>query len=235
MRVLVTGGAGYVGSRAAWFLVEQGHEVWIYDDLSRGHAASVAGLPLIQGSLHDRKALEVVMNDERIEAVMHFAAYALVAESVADPALYYRNNVLGSVALLDSLRACGVGHMVFSSSCATYGHPESIPISEETLQSPVNPYGFTKLAIERAMDDYARAYGLSFVALRYFNAAGGSALGSQGEDHDPETHAIPIALQVALGQRDLDDGSRTCGAIEHPVGTGRTPPEASTTSRPASL
>ncbi len=202
MRVLVTGGAGYVGAQAAWHLVEQGHRVWIYDDLSRGHAASVEGLPLIRASLDDRGSLQRVMNDQRIEAVMHFAAYALVAESMADPALYYRNNVLGSLALLEAMRVSGVGHLVFSSSCATYGHPDSVPISEDTVQNPVNPYGFTKLAMERAMDDFARAYGLSFVSLRYFNAAGGSAAGSRGEDHDPETHAIPIALLVALGRRE---------------------------------
>lgn len=202
MRVLVTGGAGYVGSEGAWHLVDKGHEVLIYDDLSRGHAKSVAGLPLIRGSLHDRTTLEAVMNDERIEAVVHFAAYALVAESVADPASYYQNNVAGSLTLLAAMRASGVGHIVFSSSCATYGHPAAVPIPDDATQDPVNPYGFTKLAVERALNDHAHAYGLSFAALRYFNAAGATTDGSRGEDHDPETHAIPIALQVALGQRD---------------------------------
>jgi UDP-glucose-4-epimerase GalE len=143
-----------------------------------------------------------VLRNERIDAVMHFAAFALVAESVADPALYYRNNVEGSLTLLEAMRASGVGHIVFSSSCATYGTPSTVPIPDDAAQHPVNPYGFTKLAIERALGDYAHAYGLSFVALRYFNAAGAAADGSRGEDHDPETHAIPLALQVVLGQRD---------------------------------
>lgn len=201
MKVLVTGGAGYVGSETAWYVAGRGHDVVIYDDLSRGHAEAVAGLRLIRGSLHDQAALEAVMIDEHIDAVMHFAAYALVAESMTDPRSYYRNNVCGSLTLLDAMHAAGVDHIVFSSSCATYGHPPSVPISDDEEQRPVNPYGFTKLAVERALADYARAYGLSYVSLRYFNAAGASADGSRGEDHEPETHAIPIALQVALGQR----------------------------------
>lgn len=202
MRVLVTGGAGYVGSEAAWQLANAGHDVWIYDDLSRGHTESVGGLPLIRGSLENNEALETALVDHRIEAVMHFAAYALVAESVADPGLYYRNNILGSVALLDAMRAASVTQIVFSSSCATYGHPSEVPIVEDSNQAPVNPYGFSKLAIEQALSDYSTAYGLSFVSLRYFNAAGAAADGTRGEDHDPETHAIPIALQAALGKRD---------------------------------
>ena len=202
MKVLVTGGAGYVGSEAAWHIVDRDHEVLVYDDLSHGHPKSVAGLPLIHGSLHDRTTLETVLHDERIDAVVHFAAFALVAESVADPAAYYRNNVVGSLALLEAMRATGVGHIVFSSSCATYGNPATTPIPDDGPQHPVNPYGFTKLVTERALGDYAPAYGLSFAALRYFNAAGAAADASRGEDHDPETHAIPIALQVALGQRD---------------------------------
>ncbi|HEX6257193.1 MAG TPA: UDP-glucose 4-epimerase GalE [Euzebyales bacterium] len=202
MKVLVLGGAGYVGSEAAWHLVDRGHEVVIYDDLSRGHARSVAGLPLVEASLHDGAAMRAVMGDERIDAVMHFAAYALVAESVADPMMYYHNNVAGSLTLLGAMRAAGVGHLVFSSTCATYGTPDTVPIPDHAPQRPVNPYGYTKLIIERALADHARAYGMSFVALRYFNAAGAAEDGSRGEDHDPETHAIPIALQVALGQRD---------------------------------
>ncbi len=202
MRVLVTGGAGYVGSQAAWCLVDSGHDVWIYDDLSYGHASSVKGLPFINASIHDRVVLEATMREHAIDAVMHFAAFALVAESVADPALYYHNNVVGTLSLLDAMRASDVRHLVFSSTCATYGHPTVVPIREDTRQDPVNPYGFTKLVMERALDDYSNAYGLSFVALRYFNAAGGAPDGSRGEDHEPETHAIPIALQVALGQRE---------------------------------
>jgi UDP-glucose 4-epimerase len=202
VRVLVTGGAGYVGSHTVYQLLEAGHDVWVYDDLSRGHAAAVPDVPFVQGHLSDRAILDATLESERIEAIVHFAAYALVAESVADPALYYRNNVLGSLSLLDAMRATGVGRIVFSSSCATYGHPPVVPIPEDAPQIPVNPYGFTKLVIERALDHYAQAYGMSFVSLRYFNAAGAAHDGSRGEDHDPETHAIPISLQVALGQRD---------------------------------
>lgn len=202
VRVLVTGGAGYVGSQTVSRLVESGHDVWVYDDLSRGHAASIQGIPFVGGQLSDRGQLETTLRDNRIEAIVHFAAYALVGESVADPALYYHNNVFGSMTLLDAARASDVRGIVFSSSCATYGHPQRVPISEDTLQNPVNPYGFSKYVTETALRDYADAYGSSFVALRYFNAAGANADGSRGEDHDPETHVIPIALQVALGQRD---------------------------------
>ena len=202
MRVLVTGGAGYVGSHTVWRLAESGHSVWVYDDLSRGHAASIPGIPLVRGELEDRATLEATLRENRIEVAVHFAAYALVAESVDDPALYYRNNVAGSLTLLDAVRAAGVQGIVFSSSCATYGHPLEVPIAEDAPQNPVNPYGFGKLVVETALSDYAKAYELSFVALRYFNAAGAHRDGSRGEDHNPETHAIPIALQVALGQRD---------------------------------
>lgn len=202
VRVLVTGGAGYVGSQTVSRLVANDHDVWVYDDLSRGHAASIPGVPFVKGHLSDRGKLGTTLRDHRIEAIVHFAAYALVGESVADPALYYRNNVFGSMTVLDAARASDVRGIVFSSSCATYGHPQRVPISEDTVQNPVNPYGFSKLVIESALRDYADAYGSSFVALRYFNAAGASEDGSRGEDHDPETHVIPIALQVALGQRD---------------------------------
>lgn len=201
MRILVTGGAGYVGSHAVRHLLECGHQAWVYDDLSRGHEGSVAGIPLIRGALEDRQSLEDAIRLQRVEAVMHFAAFALVGESVADPALYYRNNVAGSLSLLEAMRATGVGKLVFSSTCATYGHPDRSPITEDTEQRPVNPYGFSKLAVERVLADYAQAYGLGYVALRYFNAAGAAADGSIGEDHDPETHAIPLVAQVALGRR----------------------------------
>lgn len=202
MRVLVTGGAGYVGSFAAALLLRRGFEVWVYDDLSQGHAAAVPAERLIRGALAEGEKLAAILAEKRVDAVMHFAALALVGESVADPARYYRNNVGGTLALLEAMRSTGLKKIVFSSTCATYGVPERIPIAEDTPQQPVNPYGFTKLVIERALADYARAYGFGYAALRYFNACGGDPGGRLGEDHDPETHAIPLALQVALGRRD---------------------------------
>ena len=201
MNILVTGGAGYVGSHAVRLLVSRGHEVWIYDNLSRGHRAAVPPGKLITGDLADQAHLKRVLQSNRIDAVMHFAAFALVGESVADPALYYGNNLLGTYHLLEAMRAALVQKLVFSSTTATYGTPEKMPIAETTPQQPINPYGFSKLAVERMLDDYSAAYGLSFAALRYFNAAGASADGSIGEDHTPESHLIPIVLQVALGQR----------------------------------
>ncbi len=202
MNILVTGGAGYVGSHAVRLLLARKHEVWVYDNLSRGHRAAVPPGRLITGELADQAHLTRVMQSNRIDAVMHFAAFALVGESVADPALYYGNNLLGTFHLLEAMRAAGAKKLVFSSTTATFGAPARMPIAETTPQEPINPYGFTKLAVERMLDDYAHAYGLSFAALRYFNAAGASADGSIGEDHTPESHLIPIVLQVALGQRD---------------------------------
>jgi len=202
MRILVTGGAGYVGSHAAKVLVRAGHEVWVYDNLSRGHRAAALAGRLIVGELADRPLLESTLRDKGIEAVMHFAAFAYVGESVSEPAKYYVNNIGGSLSLLESMRAAGVWQIVFSSTTATYGEPRRIPTPEDEPQRPINPYGFSKLAVERALDDYARAYGFAFAALRYFNAAGCSEDGQLGEDHDPETHLIPIILQVALGQRE---------------------------------
>jgi UDP-glucose 4-epimerase len=201
MNILVVGGAGYVGSHACRLLERAGHEVWIYDNLSRGHRqASLAGR-LIEGDVADGVRVRRALREQRIDAVMHFAAFALVGESVAEPALYYRNNVIAALELLDAMRDCDVRRLVFSSTTATYGEPAVIPISENTPQEPINPYGFTKLVIERAMADYAHAYGLGYAALRYFNAAGAAPDGTIGEDHDPESHLIPIVLQVALGQR----------------------------------
>ena len=202
MRILVPGGAGYIGSIALAHLVAHGHEAWAYDDLSRGHAACVPEGRLIRGSLADRSLLEKVLREERIDAVMHFAAYALVGESVSEPALYWENNVLGSLSLLEAMRATGVKRLVFSSTCATYGEPERVPIAEDVPQHPVNPYGRSKLVVEHALADYARAYGLGFAALRYFNACGAAQAGRLGEDHEPETHLIPLALRVALGRRE---------------------------------
>ena len=198
---MVVGGAGYVGSHTVRLLLAQGHEVWVYDNLSLGHRESVPAGRLIEGNLTDRALLMQVMRDKEIEAVMHFAAYALVGESVQHPAMYYQNNVIATFELLEAMRAVGVWRFVFSSTTATYGQPEKMPISEDTPQNPINPYGFTKLVVERALADYAHAYGFGVAALRYFNASGASSDASIGEDHDPESHLIPIVLQVALGQR----------------------------------
>ncbi len=202
MKILVVGGAGYVGSHTVKLLLAEGHDVWVYDNLSRGHRESVPAGRLIEGNLSDRSLLMQVMRDKEIEAVMHFAAYALVGESMQHPAIYYQNNVSATLDLLEAMRAAGVWRFVFSSTTATYGQPEKIPIAESTPQNPINPYGFTKLVIEHALSDYARAYGFGVAALRYFNAAGAADDGTIGEDHDPESHIIPIVLQVALGQRE---------------------------------
>lgn len=202
MNILVIGGAGYIGSHAARWLVRGGHDVWVYDNLSLGHEAAVPPGRLLRGDLHDRPRLETVLREYRIDAVMHFAAFALVGESVTQPQKYYHNNIVGSLTLLEAMRTTGVTRIVFSSTTATYGEPQRIPIREDEPQLPINPYGFTKLAVEHALADYARAYGFAYAALRYFNAAGASPAGDLGEDHTPESHLIPLVLQVALGQRE---------------------------------
>ncbi len=202
MNVLVVGGAGYIGSHAVRMLGQAGHEVWVYDNVSRGHREAVPTGKLIVGEVADRAKLVASMRDKRIDAVMHFAAFALVNESVTDPSLYYRNNVIAALELLDAMREANVMRIVFSSTTATYGEPAIVPIPETTPQQPINPYGFTKLVIEQALADYAAAYGLAYAALRYFNAAGADPSGEIGEDHEPESHLIPIVLQVALGQRE---------------------------------
>ncbi len=201
MNILVTGGAGYVGSHAVRLLGQAGHEVWVIDNLSQGHRGAVPAARLIVGELSDRDLVVRILAETKIEAVMHFAAFALVGESVTDPARYYQNNVVASLSLLESMRTAGVRRMVFSSTTATYGAPERVPITEDERQEPINPYGFAKLVIEHALADYAHAYGFGYAALRYFNAAGASPVGDIGEDHRPESHLIPIVLQVALGQR----------------------------------
>ena len=201
MNVLVVGGAGYIGSHMVRMLVQAGHHPVILDNLCDGHRASVSGQTLHVGELADRELLDRIFKSEGIDAVMHFAAFAQVGESVIDPAKYYVNNIMATLVLLEAMRDNGVTRFVFSSTCATYGEPQTIPIKESEPQLPVNPYGFTKLVIERALEDYAAAYGFAYAALRYFNAAGASPDGDIGEDHDPETHLIPIVLQVALGQR----------------------------------
>jgi UDP-glucose 4-epimerase len=201
MRILVVGGAGYIGSHVARHLRGRGHTVRTFDNLSLGHAAAVPPEELVVGDLADTSAIERAIAEHQIDAVMHFAANALVPESVADPAKYYRNNVTGTLNLLDAMRAQGVNRLVFSSSCATYGVPDRVPMTEDTPQRPINPYGQTKLVVERVLADYAPAYGLGSTSLRYFNASGASEDASIGEDHTPETHLIPIVLQAALGQR----------------------------------
>jgi len=201
MRVLVTGGAGYIGSVVTEELVAGGHEVVVYDDLSKGHRDAVIDeAAFVQGDLLDRDALFGTLRDNAIEAVVHMAARSLVGESVTEPARYYETNVKGGLVLLDAMRAAGVRPIVFSSTAAVYGAPEKQPIEETAPVAPTNPYGETKLAFERALRWYDEAYGVRYVSLRYFNAAGATA--RSGERHDPETHLIPLVLEVALGERD---------------------------------
>ena len=202
MNILVVGGAGYIGSHAVRFLLAAGHQVTVYDNLSRGHREAVPDGLLVEGELTDRSKLVSLLRERQIDAVMHFAAFALVNESVNEPSVYYRNNVIAALELLDAMKEAEVRKIVFSSTTATYGESDTMPISEETPQQPINPYGFTKLVIEHALADYATAYGFGYAALRYFNAAGAHPDGSIGEDHDPESHLIPVVLQVALGQRE---------------------------------
>ncbi len=201
MRILVTGGAGYIGSHTVKLLLDRGHDVWVIDSLVYGHRAAVPAERLIVADLADAAAVDHALIAHRIEAVVHFAAFAYVGESVTQPAKYYQNNLVNTLGLLDLCRRHGVGRFVFSSTCATYGVPVKVPITEDNPQRPINPYGHTKLAVEYALADYAGAYGLGYAALRYFNAAGAAPDGSIGEDHNPETHLIPLVLQAALGQR----------------------------------
>lgn len=199
--VLVTGGAGYIGSHACKVLARAGYEPVVFDNLSRGHREAVRWGPLIEGSVAERGKLAAALADHRVSVVMHFAAYAYVGESVTDPALYYANNLGGSLSLLEAMREVGIDKIVFSSTCATYGTPAEVPIRETMPQLPVNPYGETKLATERALQWYGEAYGFRSVSLRYFNAAGADPEGEIGEQHDPETHLIPLVLEAALGDR----------------------------------
>jgi len=201
LSILVTGGAGYIGSHACKALARAGYQPVVFDNLSRGHREAVRWGPLIEGNLVDRDMLASTLIKHKVTAVMHFAAHAYVGESVANPAMYYRNNLGGSLALIEAMRETGVDKIVFSSTCATYGIPTENPIRESAPQLPVNPYGETKLAIERALHWYGKAYGLRSVSLRYFNAAGADLEGQIGERHEPETHLIPLVLQTALEQR----------------------------------
>jgi len=218
MRVLVTGGAGYIGSVTAKALAGEGHEVVVFDNLVYGHRDFVKWGEFVEGDLLDRGAITEVLKRYRPGAVMHFAAYALVGESVRDPGKYYRNNVTGGLNLLLAMRETGVERMVFSSTCAVYGIPERLPITEDTPTRPINPYGRTKLAFEGMLEDFFTAYGTRSVSLRYFNAAGADPDGETGEDHDPETHLIPLVLDAAAGRRpsvtingtDYDTPDGTC-------------------------
>lgn len=197
--ILVTGGAGYIGSATVELLLERNEGVVILDNLSRGHRANVPqGVPFYQGDVGDRELIAKIAREHKLESCIHFAALAYVGESVNEPARYFENNVAQGTALLDALIEAGVRRMVFSSTCATYGEPQRIPIDEAHPQQPTNPYGWSKFFMERIMESYDAAYGLKFVALRYFNASG--ATREHGEQHDPETHLIPNVLAAALGK-----------------------------------
>lgn len=200
MRILVTGGAGYIGSHAVRLFLERGHDVTVYDSLVFGHRAAVPAERLVVADLADAHRLDQAFVERRFDGVVHFAAFAYVGESVTHPAKYYQNNVVNTLALLECVRKHQVPRFVFSSTCATYGVPETMPITEETPQRPINPYGQGKLIVEKALADYAHAYKMGFAALRYFNAAGASPEGTLGEDHTPETHLIPLAIDAALGR-----------------------------------
>ncbi len=200
MRVLVTGGAGYIGSVVTEQLIGDGHEVVVYDNLSKGHrGAVVKGAELVDAELVDAETLKRTFQERRIEAVIHMAASSLVGESVEEPGKYYQNNVVAGLVLLEAMLAFDVRRLVFSSTAAVYGEPEAQPIEESAPTNPTNPYGETKLAFEHALKWFDRAYALRYASLRYFNAAGATA--NCGEDHDPETHIIPITLQAAAGKR----------------------------------
>lgn len=200
--VLVTGGAGYIGSHACKALREAGYLPIAYDNLVYGHDWAVQWGPLEYGDILDRTRLDEVMAKYRPQAAMHFAAFAYVGESVTEPGKYYRNNVYGSLTLLEAMRDAGIHTLVFSSTCATYGVPDQIPIPETQAQNPINPYGMTKLMVEHMLRDFQAAHGINWTALRYFNAAGADPDNRIGEAHDPETHLIPLVLDAASGRRD---------------------------------
>jgi UDP-glucose 4-epimerase len=198
LKLLVTGGAGYIGSHMCKMLGEHGHAVTVLDNLSRGHEDAVLGMPLLRCDLTDASSVDRALRTESFDAVLHFAALAYVGESVVEPAAYYRTNVVGTLNLLDAMRQAGVRKLVFSSTCATYGTPDLIPIAETAPQRPINPYGHSKWMVEQMLRDHSTAYGLNSISLRYFNAAGCDASGVLGERHQPETHLIPLVLTEAL-------------------------------------
>ncbi len=204
MRLLIAGGAGYIGSNMAAIALQRGHQVIVLDNLVKGHKEAVPqGAKLVLGNLGDREIVQRIFLENDVDAVMHFAAYSLVGESVKDPGPYFANNVASTQVLLDAMRERGVNRFIFSSTAATYGVPEEAPITEETPTRPINPYGESKLFVEIMLRRYAEAYGLRYTALRYFNAAGQA--NGHGEDHSPETHLIPNVLAVALGKREAVD------------------------------
>ncbi len=201
MAVLVCGGAGYIGAHINKQLNKEGYETVVFDNLVYGHREAVKWGSFVQGDLQNTGEIEAVFQTYKIEAVFHFAAYAYVGESVENPEKYYYNNVANTLNLLHVMKKYGCTKMIFSSTCATYGEPEKVPITEDMPQRPVNPYGASKLMVERILKDYSKAYGLKFVVLRYFNAAGADPEGELGEGHDPETHLIPLILDAASGRR----------------------------------
>ena len=197
--VLVTGGSGYVGSHTVKLLHKAGRPVVVFDDLVEGHREAVSeGVPLVEGSLHDGEKLRATIDEHDVESVIHFAARCYVGESVSEPRKYFRDNVAGSLSLMEALVDRGVRNLVFSSSCAVYGIPDEVPIVEETPRAPINPYGWSKFAVEDMLKAFDAAYDFRYIALRYFNAAGADPEGELGEWHDPETHIIPLALRAAL-------------------------------------
>ena len=201
MKILVTGGAGYIGSHTVGELQKQGFEVMVFDNLVYGHKEAVS-CPLVVGDLLNKSQMNEVFEKNKFDGVIHFAAYALAGESMEKPAKYFENNILGGLNLLEAMRNFGVKHIVFSSTCAIYGYPQKLPVEEEEEKKPVSVYGESKLAFEKILGWYDQIYGIKNVCLRYFNACGASLDGSLGEDHSPETHIIPVAMQVALGQKE---------------------------------
>lgn len=218
MNVLVCGGAGYIGSNMVALLANQGHTPVVYDNLSKGHRSALGQIPFVQGDLADRGLLVQTLKDHQIETVMHFAAFIEVGESVEAPLRYYHNNLCNTHTLLSAMESVGVGKFVFSSTAATYGMPEQVPITEEQVKYPINPYGETKWAVERMLHWQAQTGKLNYAALRYFNACGAGQNSTVGEDHRPESHLIPLIIQAAMGRRadikifgtDYDTADGTC-------------------------
>lgn len=202
MNVLVTGGAGYIGSHTVRRLNKMGKNVVVYDNLVKGHKGAVKAGEFVKGDIFDSELLKATIKKYNIESVVHFAAYSLVGESMEKPSMYYHNNVKGTLNLLDVMMECNIKKLVFSSTAAVYGEPESVPITENISKNPTNVYGKTKLIMENAMEDYSNAYGLKYIALRYFNACGADIAGDIGEDHNPESHLVPLVLEAALGKRE---------------------------------
>lgn len=202
LNVLVTGGAGYIGSHAISMLADRGHNTVCIDNLAKGHKELVGDCAFYEGDISDKILVKKICNLHNIDAVMHFAAYSLVGESVEEPSVYYKNNVCNTLSLLEAMVESGVDKFIYSSSAGVYGEPDEIPITEDAKLSPTNPYGKTKIMVEDVLKDFDRAYSLRFVSLRYFNAAGAHPDAAIGEDHDPETHLIPLVLDVALRRRD---------------------------------